>query len=120
MDYELISGFILITTSFIFMNMATQLKNKILRLFFLLILMISLPLNFAYMTEMVKLHDDGSLTGLINLLTVGFTVTLSVALTVTGYMIVLLISFGLEKINNMARKDARLPEDDLQLEEALE
>lgn len=117
MDYELIGGFVLVAVSLIFCLLAYATKSKELRLLFLMVLMISLVLDVAFVNEVVKLHNtDGSINGLAGLMTAGLSMVLFMAVGVDSVIVIMLIPFALEKIHNLYKKPAQREEEQLMRE----
>lgn len=120
MDYELISGFVLMGISFILATIYFSTNDKPLRLFFLWCLAISLPLDIAYISQIVKINNTtGSLDALASLLDTGYFMTTFILIFISSYLVILLIPFSMEWINNHFIKKKPV-NDSEQLLEALE
>ena len=117
MDYELISGFVLVAVSVIFCFLAYATQNKHLRLLFLMVLMISLVLDVAFVNEVLKLNNgDGSIDSLVSLMTAGFSMVVFLGVTVVASIIIMLLPYAIEKINNLFKKPSQREEEQLMQE----
>ena len=97
MDYELSITFILVSISFILTILAVLIQNKVLRFFFLLLLVWSLPLTVTIGTELVELNDTGTLTNLVTLMGAAYFLSIFTAILVTAYLMIVLLVYMLDR-----------------------
>lgn len=104
-DYELVSMALMLGLNFIFTMLTVNLKNSILRFFFLLLLVYSIPLTIGVGNEIITLNNGaGTLNDLAALLTTGYSVSIFVAITITGYLMIVLIQWAVTKFRNSFKK----------------
>lgn len=95
-DYELITGLTLLGVNFIFLVLSTMLNNKPLKMFFLIILVCTIPLTLSYAQQLASANEAPA--NLVTLLQAGYGVSIFTMMGTIAFLVIHLIAYMVDRM----------------------
>ncbi len=118
--YEIVGTSVTLGLTFVLSFLTFQSQNKVLRLFFMFLVLFSIPLNISTALEIIKLNNvDNKLDNLATILTAGYSLSIFMLYTVGGYFMIMILIYVIQWFKNSFKVKQNKDIEDGDIEEVI-